>query len=322
MRSLWFSVLAMVLAPPPVGFHVRWIQGPAESCRQQLRVLVWYPALPSSHSPRATVATYAAAAGDTAAASEIASFASSPLDPHQVESILATPTRAVPDAEPMAGRHPLVLLGNGFGPPYFLQWALAEQLASDGYVVATVAGASCDEHRGASLANVQAMARDMEAVAASFTKDDNVDTDHLGLVGWSGGGLAQAFMSATDSRVRAMVSLDGATGYEYGKQMFDSVPSLDRSRLTVPYVHLTGDATPRFVVEKSFFFYDSLAHGPRYLVHIEPLSHSSFSTLGALVAGLARPYRNAIRYTEWFLDAYVRDDPTAKARIRVKWRPS
>ncbi len=96
--------------------------------------------------------------------------------------------------------------------------------------------------------------------------------------------------------------------------MLDSATWLDRSRFTIPYLHLTGDGVPSIVVAKSTVFYDSLAQGPAYLLHVKHLTHAQFTSLGILVAWMAdstaagpmlEEYAHVARTTAWMLDTYV-----------------
>jgi hypothetical protein len=343
-----------------VGLRVIWVPSPAtppaasnDTCARRLRVLFWYPAV-SRLRRQSTLATYVAAtrstppesggqsapgtvdwatatasdfATDSATASQLADLGATHVDSSSVATILATPTIAVPRASRARGRYPLVVLGNGSAPPFYIHWALAEYLAARGYAVVALAGAVCDEPRSFNLNSVVAMSRDMKVVAASLAAERGVNTDRLGLVGWSVGALAQAFMAATNASVRAIVSLDGGTGYEYGRAILDSATRLDRSRFDAAFVHLTGDATPSRVVAKSFAFYDSLAHGPAYLLHVKALNHAQFTSLGVLVRAtdpstarsIVAAYGYTVQYAGWFLDAYVKGDDRAKARLADPW---
>jgi hypothetical protein len=292
-----------------VGLRVISIDVP-----RRTRVILWYPTAVSSPAVGATLATYVTLLHDTSFAIEATAFAHTTLGEQAIAAMLATSSRVVIGAAHAPGRYPLVLLGNGFGPPYFVHWALAEYLAARGYVVAAMAGSEGEESRHFDLSGVTAIAEDMRSVLTSLSDLPFIDACHIGLVGWSVGGLAQAFVAATTSHVGAIVSLDGGTGYAYGAQMLDSATWLDRARFTIAYLHLTGDGVPSLAVPTSTFFYDSLARGPAYLLHVKHLTHSQFTSLGVLAAWMAdsttaspmlEEYAYVARTTAWMLDTYV-----------------
>lgn len=178
---------------------------------RRMRVILWYPIATSSPAARATLATYVAVIHDTSFTTEAAAFAHTTLSERAIAAMLTTPSHAVLGAAHAPGRHPLVLLGNGFGPPYFVHWALAEYLAGRGYVVAALAGSEGDENRPFNLSGVTAIAEDMKTALTLLSALSFVDARHVGLVGLSVGGLAQAFVAATTRNVGAIVSLDGGT---------------------------------------------------------------------------------------------------------------
>ncbi|WP_225636426.1 alpha/beta hydrolase family protein [Streptomyces solaniscabiei] len=159
-------------------------------------------------------------------------------------TVSAVRTHARVDALPAYGRFPLVLLSPGFSMPRSTLTALANDLASRGYVVAAVDHAhesvgtsfpggrvltclacervTTDEERAQVVVN---RARDLSFVidqlstlrAPSGTLQGQrslpyahmVDTRRIGVAGHSIGGAAAAEVMLRDERVRAGVNLDG-----------------------------------------------------------------------------------------------------------------
>ncbi|MFJ9108725.1 alpha/beta hydrolase family protein [Streptomyces sp. NPDC102283] len=145
-------------------------------------------------------------------------------------------------ARPAPGRFPLVLLSPGFGTPRATLTGLAEELASRGYVVATVdhpyesAGtelpdgrvltcAACDKvaaqpdeaARRKVLADVSAGRADdfsflldrLTGPAPAWRHAGTIDARRVGMAGHSIGGNAAASTMAADRRVDAGVNMDG-----------------------------------------------------------------------------------------------------------------
>ncbi|WJV49542.1 alpha/beta hydrolase family protein [Streptomyces flavofungini] len=149
----------------------------------------------------------------------------------------STRTHARTGAHPARGRFPLVVLSPGFTAPRSTLTHLAEDLASRGYVVATVdhaheaAGAEFDGGRvppcvgcvdggGDSGPRITAgRAEDLSYVLdrlvggrsgkATWRHSGMIDARRIGMGGHSIGGAATAALMDTDPRVRAGVNMDG-----------------------------------------------------------------------------------------------------------------
>jgi len=142
------------------------------------------------------------------------------------------------------------------------------------------------------------------------------------------GSLAQVLFAATNPSVRAVVSLDGATGYRYGQDLLDTAGAFARRSFDTPFAHLTGDSTAQAAVPTSSTFFDATVRGPAYLVRLRGLGHAQFTAFGVLAArasgspdarAFERGYGEVIRYSGWFLDAYLRGDLAATVRLRDPW---
>ncbi|MET8732254.1 alpha/beta hydrolase [Streptomyces parvus] len=176
-------------------------------------------------------------------------------DPEWPGMVAATRAFSRTDARPAPGRFPLVLLSPGFGAPRATLTGLAEELASRGYVVATVdhpyestgtelpggrvlTCAACDkvdaQPDDAGRREVLAAVSAGRAADFSFLLDRltgprpawrharTIDARRVGMAGHSIGGNAAASTMAADRRVDAGVNMDGT--------FFDPAPArgLDR----------------------------------------------------------------------------------------------
>ncbi|MFI8100990.1 alpha/beta hydrolase [Streptomyces sp. NPDC086023] len=152
--------------------------------------------------------------------------------------LAAMRTYARPDARPAPGRYPLVLLSPGFTVSRYTLTALAEDLASRGYVVASVDHAyeslgirtpdgrllGCEvcgpvsEGRVPESEITAGRARDVSYVLDRLTgrhpawkyARTTVDRKRVGMAGHSIGGASAATAMAADGRIRAGVNMDGA----------------------------------------------------------------------------------------------------------------
>lgn len=199
------------------------------------------------------------------------------------DALSRTRTNAYTDVTPEAGRHPLVVLSPGFTWPRSSLTALAEELASRGYVVAgidhtyenfgmtfpdgrVVTCAACTlETDDFGTAAVESRARDISFVIDELTSKRYVDPTEIGLAGSSLGGASVAEAMETDPRVKAGANLDGT--------MFKPVTEVSRPFLFFSedlcdpswvrdWPHLTGWKrwlTITGSVHPSFTDYDMLA---------------------------------------------------------------
>jgi dienelactone hydrolase len=197
-------------------------------------VSVHYPALPGSGTTTAPYMT------TDEARLMLASRGLEDVIP--ATTVSATLTHARLAARPAHGRFPLVVLSPGFGTPRTTLTGLAEDLASRGYVVATVdhayestgttfpggrllTCAACEQTATTGMAAVATgRAKDLSFVLDRLTgrhpawrHAHMIDPHRIGMAGHSIGGNATASTMAADHRVRAGVDMDGT--------FFDPVPA-------------------------------------------------------------------------------------------------
>jgi dienelactone hydrolase len=221
--------------PYPVGTTSLWLTDisrpdpwAAEVRARELMVSLWYPAVPS-HGQRAQYMT------PEESELQLTSRGITGVPP---DTLSTTRTNAVSDATP-AGRQrelPLVVLSPGFTNSRGTLTALAEDLASHGYVVAGIdhtyesyATAFPDGRVTTCLAR-EAPRRDRkEKVVAGRAADVSfvlgeltgahpawpgaglIDPSRMAMAGHSMGGAAAISAMLADSRIRAGIDMDGST---------------------------------------------------------------------------------------------------------------
>lgn len=146
-------------------------------------------------------------------------------------------TYARADVRPAPGRHPLVVLSPGFTASRYTLTALAEDLASRGYVVASVdhayesfgiqtpdgrllTCAACEPVSGGQVPESKitgGRARDVSYVLDRLTGRHpvwkyagTIDRRRIGMAGHSIGGASAATAMLADGRIRAGVNMDGS----------------------------------------------------------------------------------------------------------------
>ncbi|WP_109528034.1 alpha/beta hydrolase family protein [Nocardia aurea] len=150
------------------------------------------------------------------------------------DTLSKTRTNAIKDAEPTGEKLPLVVLSPGFTKPMSSLTALAEDLASRGYVVAGIDHtyesyvttlsdgrvADCiacdsDTDPGFGTRVVQGRAADvsfvLDQLPARWEGSGLIDRSRIAMVGQSMGGASAMAAMLEDSRVRAGIDMDGST---------------------------------------------------------------------------------------------------------------
>jgi dienelactone hydrolase len=221
----------------PVGTTSSWLTDSSRPdpwaagvTARELMVSLWYP-VATTDGRRARYMTPAESE------LHLASRSITGVPPDMMSTVQ---TNAADGAEPAGPQHslPLVVLSPGFTNPRSTLTALAEDLASHGYVVAGIdstyeshATAFPDGRVTTSLAREarQRGLREKEKVAAgraadvSFVLDELtgahpawpgaalIDPSRIGMAGHSLGGAAAIAAMVADSRIRAGIDMDGAT---------------------------------------------------------------------------------------------------------------
>jgi len=295
-----------------------------------LDIGVWYPAR-ATPQPRLTYADYFLVSATRDELEKYSQF----LISHGAREValtawLAAPMMAARDVAAAGQRFPLILIAQGNGQTISDQAPLAEFLASHGYVVATtpspmrITGPLTDEAQVGMRAAEQAV--DLEKAAEELLRRrSDIASDLIGVVGHSFGARAGLLMLMHDPRVRALVSLDGGIGTATGRSSLEAVAGFRVAAVRAPILHfyeeLDAYMTPDFSLLRSFT-------GTERWVRRAPLRHHLFTSLGAasgahqdLRAALAASDTTAAAYTavveetRGFLDAFLKRDPAARARL-------
>ena len=239
-----------------------------------------------------------------------------------IDDWLATSMLAHPDAPSAPGRFPIVLVAQGMGGAVQDQAALAESLASHGYVVATTPSPLRLGARMESEADVPAMAdeqaRDLEVALAVIAPRAVADPTRTAVIGYSFGARPALLLAGRHPDWRALVSLDGGIGSAEAKGWL-SPHALDRGALRTPILHVYEEDDEN--ARPDFSLLASLARAPRTLARVDGLRHLDFITFGLASAtlpsmGNADPRRAAALRAVFalalgFLDAHVESRPQA-----------
>lgn len=308
---------------------------------RELMVSLFYPAT-SAHGPKTRYMT---------PAESTALLADSGIPDLPPDLLSTTRTHSVSDARPAGHPHslPLVVLSPGYTKPRATLSAMAEDLASHGYVVAVVdhtyesvattfpdgrvtGCASCDiPHDLAFWQKLeQGRAADVSFVLDELTGPHPkwrgaylLDESRIGMTGHSVGGASTLPTMVNDSRIRAGMDIDGDT----------DIPLLDPG-LSRPFVFLSHQLTPTLcqpgVNARWEEDWQQLTGWKRWL-EVAGTVHASFtdiglftdqfgidigaSTTGERTQAITRAYVNA------FFDKHLRGKPQPLLDTPSPWYP-
>ena len=340
----------------PVGFRVVQLHDPSRSyqdgtdaitgevaagaAERPIQTLIWYPAASPGRS--LVYADYLDLAGnedrfdlDKSQASHIAEAAlrewiANGASPADVARIRAQPVHATGEAPLASGTFPLIVYAPSDSSSAFENDVLCEYLASHGYVVLASPSHGAhvrymtDGRLPNDLENTRAQAADIGFLIGYAHELPNVDASKVGVVGYSWGGMASTFAAAADSRIRALVDLDGSV--RYFPKLLAAAPDVTPDRIHVPLLFFADQEDPLVPRKDSQpnSFIDRIHHadvteiGLRKLTH-DDLSADSLRFLASIHhGGTTAEQRNisygwVARYTVAFLDAVLKHDANAEA---------
>ena len=246
------------------------------------------------------------------------------------------PLWAVRDAKPAKGQYPVLIYAPSDSSVSWENADLCEYLASYGYVVlASPSMGGSTRGMTDDLDGINAQARDISFLITYARSLPDTDLSEVAVVTWSWGGVSSLVASARDSRVDALVEMDGSMRYYPGlvKRAGDVHPE----RMTIPLLCFTrnvsledlenDDAPPADKVGPNVL--NTWIHGDLLTVDMLGMAHPEFSSMFQRrenaqrfaenqVADYEREDANAsyawvALYTLNFLDAYLKHDASAKA---------
>lgn len=300
------------LAPGPhaVGFRLlveqdrsRYVAASdgAGTYPRPIRVYVWYPA--KALSKPMPFGRYAALADDDAWPAEISGrtrdllkFSRGPLArslaPAAFKALLQRPMLASENARPVAGRFPLIAVGQGlyYESPIALA-ALAEFLAGRGFFVVTtpLVGTNSPVVRN-DAQDLETQVRDLEFAIARARQLPFVSGDRLGVLGFDQGGMAGVVLAMRNRYVDAFASFDSGIMYPHPSGLPQASASYDPAALRVPWLHATSpQAMGRSQDPAVKSLFDTAVHSNRWLLVTEGMSHVDFTSYGLIGDRRAMP---------------------------------
>ena len=306
-----------------------------------MQTLIWYPAQRGT-GRATTVGDYMRLGGTSddfpAAPAERARLEAAYVDgrvgaltQERRRAELAAPMLARRDAITSPGKFPVVIYAASYRAPAFENADLCEYLASLGYVViASPSVGQSPEGMHDDLEGVETQVGDIQFLIGYAHGLPQADTDHLAVLGYSWGGLANVMAAAKDSRIDALIALDGSV--RSYPDVIDQSRFLTPDRITVPLLYVA--ATPRHLedlpadMNQDRSFLNKMKYADLYRVTLAPYIHGNFSvTVGQRFLAdsdygaydkdeLSAANGWLETYVRHFLDAYLKGDADGLAFLK------
>ena len=303
-----------------------------------VQTLIWYPAVHGTGSAM-NAGNYmrlgATAADFSQTAAERALLEAAYLDsrvgvltPQRGQAEVAAVMMARRDASPEVEKFPVVIYAPSFRAPAFENADLCEYLASQGYVViASPSTGQGPDGMKDDLEGVEAQVGDIQYLIGYAHTLPQADTDRLAVMGYSWGGLANVMAAAKDSRIGAIVSLDGSV--RSYPDVIEQSRFLTPDRITAPLLYVA--ATPRQIedlpadMNQDRSFLNRIKYGDLYRVTLAPYVHPNFSVMLGQRFLPESGYGNYDKdelsvanawletYVRHFLDGYLKGDAAGRA---------
>jgi dienelactone hydrolase len=300
-----------------------------------VQTVIWYPA--EKGGKRVSYGDYSAlsiteerfglSAGEVSAEAGKRQADGGEIGVERAKAEHARPMWAVRDARPAAGRFPVVIYAPSFSAGPAENADLCEYLASHGYVV--IASPSMGAYTRSmtdNLEGIETQAADIAFLIAYAHRLPQADMGKLAVAGFSWGGISNVFVAARDSRVKALVNLDGSV--RYWPELIEQAKYVQPSRVAIPMLFLAQ--RPRSLEEVArrgkpvTSFLNEMKYSDLYNVTFHPMEHFAFSSQALRFAGSNRydEYTPAevqkahgwmARYVLQFLNAYLQGKEEGKA---------
>jgi dienelactone hydrolase len=340
--------------PYPVGYRVSYLNDPTRSFGPRLaldgsalprplsrpiQVHVWYPA--ANTDGRALIYEDYVVAADGpvqeepdaagARAERLNAYRSRPLQrgatEARLDAILGQRMRARLDAPPATGRYPLILYAPSINADPYENVMMFEYLASFGYVVAAAPSMGLQEAEvSRDRAGARAQIGDLAFVLGFACGEPCVDQEHMGVLGFSWGGMTGLLFAIPHLGVDAVACLDGAsTMAEYRSiaESFDWWVSRDLRGALLDIVLAEKERDLRFGAEALY--------ADAYAWSLPGISHQDFSADAvakyrvaaddSLAVAAAESWKAVADQVRLFFDAYLNGDARALGILRSPSAP-
>jgi dienelactone hydrolase len=207
-------------------------------------------------------------------------------------SLLNFTTDSYRNAKAAKSKFPLVIYLCAYNGMSYENFSLFEKLTAAGYVVVSIS--SIGRYPGDMTMKNEDMleqVNDAEASIRLVANESNIDFSHIGVIGYSWGGLTAALLSGRLSNICCLVSFDGSEYHHYGNLVEENADFEDirKSRefrnlqIRVPYLRLESTASDEIIKIDSIFDFSKKLTGNFVILGIDSARHEDFTCLSKVV---------------------------------------
>lgn len=311
-------------------------------CARPLQTLIWYPA-ERSEREHMTVGDYGNLCATETHFGKPKMSANAKEFLSGMKAALSVPLRAVKDALIVEGRFPVVIYAPSFSAPSWENADLCEYFASHGYLVlATPSVGVVTRNMTSDLAGINAQARDISYLIGYAAKLENSDMSQVCVVGFSWGGIANVFAASQDSRIKALIVLDGSLRFSPG--IVRQAGHVHPDEMSIPLLSIAQGQWTREEQDRQGTDNDrsgpnvlnAWTHGDLIAIYMLAMAHGEFASMyqrnehawrdvfkpwhqkkaGYDREDAAAGYAWMARYALQFLNAYLKNDRSGLSFLR------
>jgi hypothetical protein len=249
------------------------------------------------------------------------------------------PLWSVRNATPGNGGFPVLVYAPSDSSVSWENAELCEYLASHGYVVlaSPSMGASTRDMTD-DLDGINSQARDISFLITYAESLPDVDSSQVAIVSWSWGGISSLFASARDSRIDALIEMDGSLRYYSG--LVKKAEDIHPERMSIPLLFFTRNVSLEELDNDGVSGTDKdgpnilnvWTHGDLYTANMLGMAHPEFSSMFQRRETAQRFAENQVAdygrddantsyawvalYTLNFLDSYLKHEVSARAFLK------
>ncbi|WP_342644794.1 carboxypeptidase-like regulatory domain-containing protein [Mucilaginibacter sp. CSA2-8R] len=285
-----------------------------------VQVDVWYPAIGPDHARldyRHFLSLFERRANEYQTETRYDSIATEMLGQFTMTTGAtpgALPTQSLLNAQPAAGKFPVIVYLCAYNGMSYENVALFEQLARAGYYVLSISSVGrYPGNMSTRYEDALEQARDA-AFAVRHINTALADTSRIGIIGYSYGSLAAVLLTHQLQSVRCFLSLDGSEKHYYGRDRQEDLDFNDcrtKGNLTFrpgcTYAYLESDHKARD--GKTDSVYTPMVTSRQYYSRLANAAHEDFSHISVLSIASSKMYPQVIKLAQNYADQLLKDKP-------------
>jgi len=308
-----------------------------------IQINIWYPASPDQSMRKMHFGDYVdqSTPGDFTELSSIMRQRSrddavGSVPRNELPQLQSSEVNAYRDAPWAKGIFPAVLYFGGLTAPINSNAILAEYLASQGYIVASISllGPSDEQtFQSRTPDDLEWSVRDMEFAWSILQDQPNIDKNKLAVIGHSVGAIEAVILGLRNADVSAVIALDGTYGFQGLSSVLTHSYGYAPEKMRASFLDLRRAQGAQGNEPLDLSAVDSFRHADRTFITIEKMHHSDFTSFAMLGAEFHAPLPTSYPLNGWnretgragyqkvckivlsFLDAKVKSDSNVLGEI-------